>query len=123
MQKGSATVGIKASLIEWERAGGVDRFASGLRTAEYVSNYLDVLRRVAQGLSRHEMDSNDEGRFWQAVGSWELGLRECIGMGWRLQDLDGASYTPSVCAGFSARVEGVRKHGTQKSVASATLED
>lgn len=117
------TIGIKASLVEWERAGGTDRFTSGLRSAEQVQAQHNVLLEVAQGLSGHRVEGDGSRGLGKPIGSVELGLSECSGMGWRLQDLDGASYSASLCAGFSARVERVRKGSHQKSIASATPED
>jgi len=123
MQKGSATIGIKASLIEWERAGGTDRFTEGIRGDEFVQAYLEQLARVNEGLFRYGMAVDGAQPANGAIGSAALGLSECIGMGWRLQDLDGASYSASVCDGFSARIERIRERRAQKSVAPATSED
>jgi len=122
-QKGVSTIGIKASLIEWERAGGTDRHGSGLRSAEYVSDYLKRLSAAAPWVLGYGVESAGDVFGFGSTGSVQLGISECVGMGWRLQDLDGASYAPLVRAGFRASGEGVQPGSTKGGDAPGTLVD
>jgi len=117
------TIGVKARLIEWERAGGSDRFNRGLRTAEQVQAYVELLLAIKERLSRYAVGNDADGGTADRTGAEALGLSECIGMGWRFQDIDGASYTASVCDGFSARRRRIQESRETKSVASATPKD
>jgi len=112
--------GVKASLIEWERAGGVDRPGSRVRTTQQLQDYLDVLAGVAQWLPGLGVASDCDGEGGPRPGSYWLGLSECEGMGWRLQDLDGCSFSSTVCAGFSARASRVRQGDDKIGVAPGT---
>ena len=114
------TIGIKTSLIGFERASGCDRFGGGFSGTEQREDLLPVQCREDRESSGSVPDGGVLGGGPGDCGSAALGLSECDMLGFEPKSLECCSYSRFVCAGFSARIERVRQRGNKKGIAPAT---
>ncbi|AXH79582.1 MAG: hypothetical protein [Circular genetic element sp.] len=109
-QKGGTTIGIKASLIGFERVDGCDRFGGGFRGTK---------QRVPEHTVRHPPSQQNPytsggsgvlAAGGGGFGSEAIGLSECDMLGFESEDVECCAYSRYVCSGFSARVERIRRN-------------
>ena len=113
-------IGIKASLIEFERMDGRGGLTQRLRVAQR-SEHNGVVN-APNDTERAGLGGSDvgNGKVAQEWGSDAIGLSECEMLGFTSQLTGECDYSRYVCAGFSARIERVGRGRNPKSIASAT---
>ena len=106
-------IGIKSRLIEFSRHSRCNYGDAGIRDNEPVSAGSPDFEGGRCGTvrpSNQPVGTPARGGDW---GSAAIGISECSMLGFEPEDARCCRFSRSVSAGFSARIERIRKRGTK----------